>query len=152
MVQMGPCSSELCAALDHFACPSLLFQFQSLWSSIHLLILRARTQLRPWRLEVWSSCHYGNSGAIPSSVSVQFLQPHNTVLHLQCPQMSTALLHWVHWLQKAWNEWRVRTQKQKGGEKRANLCLSPTARLHWYHANSGEACTNPWQHSKGVNP
>ena len=51
---------------------------------------------------------------------------------------------------KSWDEWHVRTQKQRGGEKRANLCLSLTASLHWYHANSGRAFADPWQNSGGT--
>lgn len=50
---------------------------------------------------------------------------------------------------KGWDDWHARTQKQRGGEKRANLCLSPAARLHWYPTNSGGACTDPWQRSGG---
>lgn len=61
--------------------------------SIHLPVSREETQLNRQRFKVWSSCHYGNSSIIPSSVSVQFLRPNNIVLYLQCPRVSTAFLH-----------------------------------------------------------
>lgn len=50
---------------------------------------------------------------------------------------------------KGADEWHARTKTQREEQKRPNLCLFPAARPHWYHAQSGRVCTDPWQHSGG---
>lgn len=137
--QLGPKGTML---------PQTFFQCPSLWLSIHLLVLRAGTQLRPSEtgglisLSLWQQqCHPQFSfGAISTTILTCFSSV------LKCPRHFCICTL----TSKGSAEWHVRTWAQRGAERRANLCLSPTVRLHWYHENSGTACTDPWQHSGGM--
>lgn len=103
--------------------------------------------LRDWRFDLPVTM----ATAAPSRDRslLDFCNPNNRiVLRPRCPEVSAALLHAP--TSKGRDEWHIRTQKQRGGEMRANLCLSPAARLHRYHANSGAALADPWQHSGGL--
>lgn len=100
------------------------FANPSLWWSSHLLILRARTQLKSLEtgglmfLSLWQQQHH-------SKFSFLFNFCNQTTT-LSCV-LSVLKCPWRCCMRaltsKGWDEWHVRTQNQRGGEKRTNLSI-----------------------------